>query len=168
MPLNSVQALVQSSLNGLPMPNGIPNAVAYVAPPVVTDLAAMPEIFVWGGQLSEKRQTMAGSRSATINTTSGFHDMFWSIDVYIKYAMSPDDAHLQSSFPLVVDLVMEKLRGIPITDTITDSVTGWVSQIVEIGEDMTMNYGDIHSLSDQRYWLFEAQIICKVHELIQQ
>lgn len=150
------------------MPNGLANALAYVAPPVVTDMSENVQIFVWGGQLAEKRQTMSGQRAATIGTTTGFRDLIWSLDIYMKYAMSPDDVHLQSSFPLAVDLVMQKLRGITMPQIITDSVESWPSTILEIGEDMTMNYGDIHTLSDQRFWLFEAQIIVKIHETIQQ
>jgi|ERR1039457_4368672 hypothetical protein len=168
MPLNSIQNLVVTQLDGLAMPDGIPNAIAYVAPPVVEDMAEQPLIFVWGGRLSEKRQTMAGGRSATINTTSGFRTLDWEIDVFIKYAMANDNTDIQNLFPLAIDLVMQKLRGITMPQKITDAVTGWPSQVVLIGEDMEMHYGDIHALSDQRYWLFEAEIICKVREQIQQ
>jgi hypothetical protein len=81
-----------------------------------------------------------------------------------------NDAPLEDSlFPLIIDTVMIALRGMVMpVQNVTDSITGWVTNITHIGEEFTIEYGPIRELDDQRFWLYEAHIAMQVFEKIQQ
>jgi hypothetical protein len=178
MPMNSVQETVKTALTGLTMPTYSGNPICptpqvWIAPPVIGDFASAPQIYVWGGVVREKRQTM-GPRGTSIPTSagtfpSGFRDAHFTVDIWIKYAMENDDVLEDSKFPLIIDTVMQELRGMtmPVLN-VTDSITGWVTNITHIGEDFTIEYGAIRELEDQRFWLYEAHIAMMVYEKIQQ
>ena len=178
MPLNSTQEVVKTALTGLTFPTYsgspiAPPAQAWIAPPVIGDFSAAPQIYVWGGVVREKRQTM-GPRGTTIPTSvgtfaAGFRDAKYTIDIWIKYAMENDATLEDSLFPLIIDTVMVALRGMVMpVQNVTDSITGWVTNITHIGEDFTIEYGPIRELDDQRFWLYEAHIAMQVSEKIQQ
>ena len=178
MPLNSTQEVVKTALTGLTMPvySGSPISpvpMVWIAPPVIGDFSQAPQIYIWGGVTREKRQTM-GPRGTTIPTTvgthaAGFRDARYMVDIWIKYAMENDAPLEDNLFPLIIDTVMVALRGMTMpVQNVTDSITGWVTNITEIGEEFTIEYGPIRELDDQRFWLYEAHIAMTVKEKIQQ
>ena len=176
--MNSVQETVKAALTGLTMPTYSGNPISpvplvWIAPPVIGDFASAPQIYVWGGVVREKRQTM-GPRGTTIPTSvgtfpAGFRDAHYTVDIWIKYAMENDAPLEDSLFPLIIDTVMIALRGMVMpVQNVTDSITGWVTNITHIGEEFTIEYGPIRELDDQRFWLYEAHIAMQVFEKIQQ
>lgn len=169
MPLNSVQVFVKQQLDNLPIEDGLGTATkAYVSPPIIGDMATNPLVFVWGAVSHEMRETMAGGRTATINTTSGIRTIQYELDIYIKYAIANDNPNEDNVFPLVVDSVMQKLRGIQIPTNITDPVTNWPSVITDLGERFSLQYAPVMEAVDQRFWVYEARIVAPITEKIQQ
>jgi hypothetical protein len=179
MPINSVQTFVKGQLQNLAFPAGVtltgedetvtvPNLVAYIAPPVVGDLAAAPLAFVWGAHLTEDRKEMNGVNTATIGTTAGFRVLTYDCMIYIKYIIPNTQPLEDNIFPLIIDSIMQKLRGITYPVSITDAITGWPSTIQLIGEHFDVTYGDVRETADQQLWLYEAQITMTVRERIQQ
>jgi hypothetical protein len=114
-----------------------------------------------------------GPRGTSIPTSagtfsSGFRDAHFTVDIWIKYGMENDDVLEDSKFPLIIDIIMQALRGMTMPVQITDGITGWVTNITHIGEDFTIEYGPIRELEDQRFWLYEAHIAMMVYEKVQQ
>jgi hypothetical protein len=181
MPINSVQTFVKTQLNGLAFPSGvtitgedqtvtIPNLIAYIAPPVpgTVELDTQPLCFIWGAHLVEDRKEMNGTNTATIGTTAGFRVLTYDCNIWIKYILPNTQPLEDNIFPLVVDSIMQKLRGIVYPVSITDAITGWPSRIQLIGEHFDVTYGDVRETADQQLWLYEAQIIMTIKERIQQ
>ena len=150
-------------------PREIPNAQAWIAPPVVGDMADAPQIYVWSGKITSKQETMAGQSAATINTTGPFTVMTYEMGIFIKYAM-PNDLPLEDSiFTIMVDSIMEKLRGAPSTIPLIDTVVnGKPSNITHFGKDMDVWFGNIHEAEDTRYWVYECEIRNTIREAVQQ
>lgn len=153
------------------LPSTIPNVQAYIAPPVIGDMLAAPQVYIWSGKITDKRQTMAGARTATIGTTSGFRIATYEMGIFIKYMMPNDLALEDNIFPLIVDSIMIKLRSTTLPMPLTDATIGsglWPSTITHFGEDMDVWYGNIHAAEDGRFWVYEAEIRCTIREAYQQ
>lgn len=157
MPLNSVQQYVQAQLVGLTVPqNATPDV--YIEPPVPGD-ATVPQIYVWGGQLTETRDTMPRGGGRKL--------LKWNVSIFV---FSPDEAdapNIDTAFPVLLDTLAATLRAIVLPVAITDSVTAVASEILFIGEDLTIHYGQPRALADQRYIWQNAVIQAAVTELLQ-
>jgi hypothetical protein len=151
------------------LPFTIPNAEAWIAPPVIGDLLEAPQIYIWSGKITAGRKTMAGGSVPTIGTTSGFRIWTYEMGIFIKYMM-PNDLELEDNiFPLIVDSVMEKLQSVNLPVAITDTTVGArPSHITHFGQDMDVWYGNIHSAGDERFWTYEAEIRNTIRESLQQ
>lgn len=173
MPLNSVGTFVKGALDGMTFvqpagfPRAIPNAQAWIAPPIIGDMTT-PQIYVWDGKITQSRKTMSGTNAPAINTTGAMRNVEYSMGMFIKYAMPNDDVLEDNIFPIIVDNVMEVLRGVVYPVQIVDANTGWPSTITDFGEEMEVWYGNIHSAEDGRFWVYEAEIRMRVRETIQQ
>ena len=172
MPINSVSEFTKAQLNGQTFPTlsgyTIPNAQAWIAPPVIGDMAEAPQIYVWSGKITEKRETMAGGRTSSIGTTAAFRILTYEMGIFIKYAMPNDEPLADNIFPVIVDTVMETLRGTTMPIAIVEVQTGWKSNITDFGEVFTVWYGDIHEAGDTRFWVYEAEIRMNIRESVQQ
>jgi hypothetical protein len=166
---------VKQALDGLTFPSGVtfdgttavPNLQAFISVPQVAQLTT-PTAFVWGGYFNEKRRTMAGQRATSVNTSSGFRRAEYRMDVIVRYAIPHNTPILDSVFPVIVDSVMERLRGIPMPQALTDPQTGKQSTMVIVGEDFDVQYGQVYQLADLRYWLYGAKITTRIIEDLQQ
>lgn len=156
--LLSIQNHVQTLLDGMNVPGGYQTLTAYVQPPVFEGLSG-PRGYVWGGHLTETRQSAPRGR--------GFKRLDWLIDVWLIYeSLAGDDADAQV-FPLLVDATMQTLRSAPMPVTITDPITGTVTQLVEIGERITMDYPPVHTAASQRTLYFAGKLTVSAWEGVQ-
>ncbi len=151
MSLNAVQQYAQSQLDGLQSAN-LPAAVAYVLPPSVVNLADAPAIFIWGEDLDETR--------ATIPRLRGEKRVAHMLHMYVQWVTDNDPSHVQD-FPVLLDTIRTKLRTIPLPVPITDTVTGEVTYLMDIGERILVSYKTPTPTADQRNLLFSA--IFRVH-----
>ncbi len=140
MSLNAVQQYLLSVLDGMPSAN-LPPALAYVMPPVTTDLIAQPVIFIWGAKLNEERLTLA--------RTTGEKRVRYRCSLWLQF-VSTNDLSTSQDFPVFLDAVRKLLRTLPLGNTITDPVTGETSQIIDIGETMQQDYATPTAMADQR------------------
>jgi len=74
---------------------------------------------------------------------------------------------VDTSFPALLDAVMDALRTCPDPQVVTDPYTGRQSNMVNLGEDMTYTYVPPHSTADQRQLRFDARITARLLELVQ-
>ena len=157
MPLNSVQQYVRSQLENLTVPqNATPDV--YIAPPVPGD-AAVPQLYVWGGQLTETRETMPRGGGRKL--------LRWTVSIFVYSPDEADAPNIDTAFPVLLDTLAATFRAITLPVALTDSVTGAQSEILFIGEDMTIHYGQPRALQDQRYIWQNAVIQATVVELLQ-
>jgi len=176
MPLNSVANHVREAINGVVFPSGatydgttqIPALQAHISVPMGTVVTDGPHAFVWGGNVAEARQTMGGPRATQINTTSPFRVLNHRVSIVVRWGLPSNLTTQDSVFPVVVDTIIENLRGIPMPVQINDEQTNRPSTIQIIGEEFNTDYGQVYAMKDQRYWLYGAKITMAVREVIQQ
>lgn len=111
---------------------------------------SVPHIFVWGSRWDETRQ--AGRRGF------GFKQADYKVRVYIMYIVPADDPDRDYTFPLLIDVVLAKLRGTQLAINITDPITGLKSQLLSIGERMSIEYSTPRATEDQRLLLYAALV----------
>ena len=156
MSLNACQQYLQGQLDGLTSPN-LPPCQAWVLPPPTTQPAEYPQIYVWGGDLTEDRATLPrplGQKRISHTTT-----------LWVQW-MSPNDTDTVQNFPLLIDSIRAKIRGLNLAVQIVDPTTGDVSQLTDIGERIMVQYSTPVATADQRYLQNNATIRLPYHEWI--
>lgn len=154
--LNSVQIYINGLLDGLALPYG-DKLTSYVQPPIIEPLEG-PRCYVWGGTAHETRQSAPRG--------PGFKRIAWLIDVFLTYESMQDELD-GGNFPQIVDAAMQALRSTPIPVKVTDTATGTVTQLVEIGETITLDYPPLHTAQSERTLYWAAKLTCSVLEVIQ-
>jgi hypothetical protein len=174
MPLNTVQLHLKSILDQLPLPGGIGILQAFIQPLVVDTDAEDPVAYIWGSHGNESRKAPSGSkpRARPGNLASGGNkQLTHQVDIWLVYFESNEDPNGDSAFPSVIDAVMACLRNTELLDAVTihavDPVTGQLSDLLAIGEDMDWDYAGVRVTADQRMFRYDAQITCEVVEVIQ-
>lgn len=159
MSLNGIQTYIKGVLDGLPMPYPQEqNLAAYIQPPAPVDQTT-PVAFIWGAKGKEIRK--AGPRKFGIK-----HDTVW-VEVWLYYAEDASDPDADSLFPAVIDSVKAALRSIPIPAHPTDPTTQAKFTILDIADDIELDYAGTRALADQRYLQYEALLKVKVIEGLQ-
>lgn len=169
MPIASTCQHIKSLLDGLPMPGGVPDMVAYITPPDPNVEAQIPVAYVWPPDGDESRNPAKGgtiSRNTGPGTASGFKAIEHLIDVYVVWFGADDDPDADNQFPGIVDAVMAALRTSPDPQVVTDPYTNVQSQLIDVGERMTYRT-TISALSDQAYNRYDALILCPIIEHLQ-
>ena len=141
MSLNSVQRFLADLLDGLESPE-LPPAQAWVLPPSMTQPGAQPQIYVWGGTLTEAR--------ATLPREKGQKRVSHTISLYVQW-MSPNDIAYEQHFPLLLDAIRATIRSVNLQQPITDATTGEVSWLTDLGEKMTLSYSTPVATNQQQY-----------------
>lgn len=160
-----MQQYVKGLVNGLTLPLQMGTLTAYIAPPAVADDTA-PLCYIWGAHGVEKRQTMPRAQPGNLGS-GGFKRTPHEVQLWLYWAELADDPNADSAFPVVIDAVMGALRNVQIGAKLTDSATGAVSTVQQIGEDMEYGYEPVRALEDQRMQQYEALVTATVWELIQ-
>ncbi len=166
MPLASVQTYVKSLLDGTQLPLGLGTLAAYITPPDPGE-STEPAVYIWGSVAKEQRQSMPRHKPGQYST-GGFVWIKHTIDLWLLYCMYEDDPNIDQSYPGVIDFIQSILRDtlMPVQN-LYDQVTGQLSHLMAIGEDMTWDYAPVHSLADQRMLRFTARRTVDIKELIQ-
>ena len=127
-------------------------AAVYIAPPTPAVSGDVPQVYIWGGRKVENRWTMGGR-------TGGNKRLAWEIDIYVWIPDYADAPNIDQAMPLVSDNVDHVLRlvkvnsGLPVQ--ITDPTTGVVSNVIDIGERMTLSYLTPQALEEGSSWLMQ-------------
>lgn len=175
MPLSSVQQYVQKKINGITITGQTEPMIAYITPPVMDKVGGAPKAYVWGGQCSIGRATMPRG--------PGFKRLDWMIDIYLNYETNPNrpvvgSVELDQQFPLIVDAVMGALwvarmttyiddQGNEVTEDQVATLAPNVSQILAIGEEMSIEYPPERSPATLRMLWYSMLLRCRVQEDVQ-
>lgn len=154
--LNSIQQHVKGLLDGLALPGQL-ILTSYVRPPVFEGLTG-PRCYVWGGAANETRQSAPRGQ--------GFKRVRWTIDTWLVYEELSADGD-ETVFPGIVDAVMAVLRSAPMPVPLTDPITSIQTQLVEIGEQMTLDYPPLHTAGSLTSLLWAARVSCQATEAAQ-
>jgi hypothetical protein len=179
MPINSVQLYIQELIDGLIMPAGAGNLVAYITPPDPNEDTAIPTAYVWPSDGDESRNPAKGGTvprnpgfSATVTTLqellaqSGYKVIEHHMDVWMIWNGQDDDPNADTWFPGMVDAVMFALRTSPDPAVAQDPYTGQLTTLIDVGENMGYRI-TLRSLTDQRYDRYDALITLELVEILQ-
>ncbi len=158
MSLVAVQGFVQGVVTGVAVTAYPTPLTSYIAPPIPGD-AGVPGAYIWGGTVNERRQTAPRGQ--------GFKELLWMVDIWLLVIQSNDRVDSDTAFPSMVDAVMDALRTTPMPLTITDPVTGVLSQVISVGEQMDLDYSPVHTVADQVDVQYVALLRCSVKEVLQ-
>lgn len=159
MPLNTVQMHLQSVLDGTSMPYGDAPLNAYIAPPDPGN-GMDPGLYIWGTTGDDSRRSFPRGQ--------GFRVIKHEVDMWLVWFGPSDSPTANTEFPAMLDAVCQVLRTTPMPVlNVPDPVTGSISNIEMIAERLRWDYAPVHSLEDQRWWVYTARIICDVREQIQ-
>jgi hypothetical protein len=165
--LSSVQSYVQGLIDGLVIPvSGNPALTAWITPPVF-EKADGPRAYVWGGRVHGGRQTAPRG--------PGMMKFPWTVDIYLVYLDTPDNARQAEPFPRVIDTVLTTFMtttmpvwidaaGVPVgpnASTRTDT------QIQAIGESFDLDYPPERAPAAGRMLWYSARIGLDVREVVQ-
>ena len=165
--LDSVQQYVRGLIDGLVIPvTGIPPLTAWITPPVLEE-ADGPRAYVWGGRVRGGRQTAPRG--------PGMKRFPWSVDVYLTYRDTPDDALASEPFPKVIDTVLRTFmattmplwidaNGVPVGPNAGSSTD---TQIQAIGESFDLEYPPERLPATMRMVWYSARIALDVLEVVQ-
>ena len=168
MGLNSAQLFLQGLLNGLQPPGGtgIQGPIQALITPIDPDESGLARIYVWPASGPESR--LAWPRNTGPNTPAGWKQTKHSLELYLVWFDDSDmDADIDINFPALIDFVMFTLRTTIDPAEVTDPLTGALSLLLDIGEDMNYTYVPPRSTADQRILRFDAKITCPVTEYFQ-
>jgi hypothetical protein len=179
LPINSVQVYVQNLLNGLIMPAGAGNLVAYITPPDPNEETDLPTAYIWPSDGDESRNNTKGGTvprnpgfSSTVTTLdqllsqSGYKTFEHHLDVYVIWNGQDDDPNADTWFPGMIDAIMFTLRTSPDPAVAQDPYTGQLTTLIDVGENMSYRV-TLRSLADQRYNRYDALITLELLEIMQ-
>lgn len=160
--MNSVNQYVAGLLNDLPIP-GFPMALtAQVTPPPQQAIAG-PLAWVGGARMTGARESMPRGK--------GFKKLTWTMSVFLLLNTSPNPAAnlppVDQQFALIADAVMACLWSTEMPKNIEDPQTGFVTRVVSIGEQFTLDAPPVHTDKPQRQLIYTARINFQVQELPQ-
>ena len=158
MSLVAVQEFVQGVVTGVTVAAYPSPLVSYIAPPIPGD-AGVPGAYIWGGTMTEKRQTAPRGQ--------GFKELLWMVDIWLLVIQSNDRVDSDTAFPSLADAVMAALRATSMPVMITDPVSGVQSQVISVGEQFDLDYSPVHTVADQVDVQYVALLRCSVKEVLQ-
>lgn len=158
MPLNAVQLYVKDNLQGLQFPLTQQQTLNVLVKPPNPENFDRPLAHVWGGVSKESRRTM--------NKPFGDKAVLYDVDVWVYYAEVLDDPLSDSLFPIIIDTITAKLRTLKQGVYLTDQVTGTQSRLVNIGEDIKVDYAPARSAEGEQLIIYMARIIVNATEWV--
>lgn len=170
MPLNTIQLRLKSILTELPLPRDLGLLEAFIAPPNPNTEARDPAAYIWGSHGNEKRLTVPRAQAGNL-ASGGDKELVHQVDIWLVWFGQADVPDADSQFPTVIDAVMACLRNTQLLDAASiqavDPITGQLSDLLNIGENMSWDYAPVRATADERYLRYDAQIVCEVVEVIQ-
>lgn len=169
MGLISAQSYVASLLVGMVPPGdtGINGPIDALITPLDPDVNpdGIARCYVWPAHGPEKR--IAFPRNSGPGTPAAWKQLSHELQVFLVWMDSPDDQSADVNFPLLIDYVMFLLRTSPNPADWTDPETGVVSNMVNLGEEMSYDFVPPRSLEQQMYRRYDARISITLLELFQ-
>lgn len=168
MSINATQLAIQNIINGLPMPGGAPNLVAYITPPDPNVLADVPTAYIWPSTGNESRNPAFGGtipRAAFTGAPSGTKPVIHTLHIYLIWMQANDDVQADTWFPGMIDAIKDALRVYTDPLKTADPYTGTESYLIDIGERMTHQIA-VSALEEQRMHRYDGLITCQLVELI--
>jgi len=163
------QQFLQSVLQGLELPYGVPSAQAFITPPDPRVQAKIPAIYIWPSDGQENRSSELGGtipRNTGPNTPSGTKGLLHQFDIYITWFSSNSGKQADPVFPAIVDTAMAALRySQPNPVELTDPNTLQTSTIYNVGENIRYRIG-IESTADERWLRYDSLLQVAVWEII--
>jgi hypothetical protein len=160
---------LQTFLNNLPMPSGLPNLAAYITPPSPNVQADVPVAYIWPSTGEESRNSArVGTvpRNTGPGTPSGWKNIQHHIDIWLVFFWQDDDSESDTLFTGIVDAVMFALRTSPEIALAVDPYTEQQSWLLDIGENISYRI-DLRAVSDQAYNRYDAQLTVPLIEALQ-
>jgi hypothetical protein len=168
MPVVTVSCYIRDLLNGIQPPGdtGITGPLLAQITPYDPDESGIARAYVWAATGPESR--LAFPRNTGTNTPAAWKQIRHDMKIFLTWFDDTDtDPNVDVNFPLLIDFVMDVLRTSKNSVQVTDPETGQVSNLVDVGENMTYEYVPPMSLEDQRYLRFDCLITAPVLELFQ-
>jgi hypothetical protein len=165
MSLYATLEFLRQALNGLSFPTATDPAQAWVQPPV-PGLLYPAQIYIWPSQFHDDRQT-APRASSVASGTSGFRVVTYDLSVWVYGLQDPDSPGPTPPFVLLLDAVLTTIRGLTMPTQLTDSQTGMVSWLIDIGEQMAGHVDVVRTLVDERYLRNAALLTVIIREQVQ-
>lgn len=170
MPITTVQSRLLSILDQLPLPQNFGILQAYISPPNPNEESYDPQAYIWSSHGNESRMTLPRAQAGNL-ASGGNKELTHQVDVWLVWFGENTGPTINVAFPAIIDAVMACLRNTELLDavsiTATDPVTGQQSDLLAIGETMSWDYAPVRAPTDQRYFRYDAQIVCEVVEVIQ-
>jgi hypothetical protein len=170
MPINTIQVFLRDTLSGLVLPLGLGNLTSVISPPNPGD-GTDATAYIWGSSGREARMALPRGQFSDPSGTGGEKRIIHNPNVWLVWFGSSEETNIDVEFPAIVDAVMATIRNAPLTDASqhsSDPVTGALSQVLAVGENMSYEYGPVRgTTADQRIWRFDAQLTVEVVEVIQ-
>jgi hypothetical protein len=173
MPVMSTLAVVKDLLDGVTVPGNAGKRIeAFINPPDPETNQVNPHAYVWAARGPENRNS--GKRNParpvaapTPQMPAGWKILKHQVEVYLTWFEDNGDPQQDSSFPLVIDLVMNVLRCCQMPLDVTDPATGINCQLINLGEQLNYEYVPVRSTASQRLQRQDALITAPVEEWIQ-
>lgn len=165
MPVNTVALYVQGLLQGTQAPGetGLPGPLEALITPYDPDESGEARAYIWPMTGHEARRTIPRG-PVTVNGapspagTAGWKQATHQVSIFLVWFGYDNDPNADTSFPALVDFVMAVLRSSKNPATATDPYTGLVSELLDIGENLTYEYVPVLSTDDQRILRYDARI----------
>lgn len=175
MPLSSTLLYIKNLINGLAMPSGVPNLVAYINPPAVDEEPqGEPRAYVWTPAWEESRNPERGGTVPRALTrpipgqppNSGTKPIDHNVHIWVLYDQANDDPQADSLFPAILDTISWQLRVSLDPATVVDTYDATISALIDVGESINGQI-EVDALASQRMYKYSALMVVPVTELIQ-
>lgn len=168
MSINTAQSYLKGILDQVMLPLNLGTLSAFIQPPNPGD-GTEPGAYIWGSRGTERRLAIPRAQPGDLST-GGEKTLNHNVDVWIVWLGPAVDPQQDVLFPAVVEAVLAVLRNTPILDNTqhaVDPVTGQLSQLLDVGEQMDWEYAPVRAVADQRYLRYDARITVNITEIIQ-
>lgn len=155
MGINVVQLKGQSLVDGITAPLNKDPLDVWISPPNPGELKG-PAAYVWA--------TMGNNYRRTASRGPGFRRTDWTVSTWLMSPGNADNPNRDQAFACLIDAVIEAWVTAEMPISVTDPQTGRISQLVAIGEKFLVNQSPVHSLQNQRLYLYECLIEFTIEE----
>lgn len=165
MPIASALSYVQGLLEDLALPDGSNLVCSITAPETFGDPGPIPTCYMWptpGREARNPRNAGTFPRNAGPGTPAGFKTIQHRFQILLLWCGPGPDL----LFHAMIDAIMGRLRTAPAPREAADPYTGEVTQMADIGEEMSYRMS-VRPVADQRDNQYEALIEAPLTEVIQ-
>jgi hypothetical protein len=173
MPLSSTLSYIRGIIDGQFVPGEAGPIEAFVNPPDPEITQGPPHVYVWTSRGNERRNSgprskpPAGASQYNPAGPAGWKLLNHDVEIWITWFLDNTDPQQDNSFPLVMDFVMNILRTAEMPMTMIDPATGYSTQLIDLGKNMSYEYAPLRSTASQRYHRYDGTITAPVEEWLQ-